>query len=226
MFASQVVDYGAKITVKRSKIPSFEFIKNPFKDFNPRFGQIKKIISRLGKRNLLILAIVILAVAGVLILKNFRTTPQSLIRSTSQTDFSPQNQATLNRKFEIPIRSASGKETGDKLAITFTTVDQAKRILIQGKPATARDTKAFLILNLEIDNSTTNQLTVRPVDFIRLVDSKDRSYAPDVHNNEVVAEPVSIKKTRVGFVVDENQENFKFLIGELNGNKEAVEVAI
>ena len=73
-----------------------------------------------------------------------------------------------------------------------------------------------------MENSTSNQLTVRPVDFIRLTDSEGRTFAPDVHNNDVVVEPISIKKTRVGFVVDENQKEFKFLVGEINGPKKEV----
>lgn len=152
--------------------------------------------------------------------------PDSAVKKVagSQTDFRPENQVSIGSKFEVPIRTEDGTETPDKLIMNLTTAESSKRILIQGKPATSRDTKTFILINFEVENSTSNQLTVRPVDFIRLTDSEGRTFAPDVHNNDVVVEPISIKKTRVGFVVDENQEEFKFLVGEINGEKKEVVV--
>jgi len=229
IFASEIVDYGANIAGKSPKIAIPENLKNAFKNFKmpklPTNWKIKpSILAR--KRNLLILAAVVVVVIGLLVVRNLRSSPKSLVQGAAQTDFSPQTQATVNRRFEIPIRSGNGKDTGNDLAVTLTTIDRSKRILIQGQPATARDTKMFLILNLEIENSTSDQLTVRPVDFVRLVDSQNHSFAPDIHNNDVSAEPISIKKTRVGFVVDDNQKNFKFLFGEINGDKQTVEISI
>ena len=150
--------------------------------------------------------------------------PNSAVKKVagSQTDFSPENQVTIGSRFEVPIRKEDGTETPDKLIINLTTADLSKKILIQGKPATSRDTKTFILINFEVENSTSNQLTVRPVDFIRLTDAEGRTFAPDVHNNDVAVEPISIKKTRVGFVVDENQKEFKFLVGEINGPKKEV----
>ena len=150
--------------------------------------------------------------------------PDSAVKKVagSQTDFSPENQVSIGSRFEVPIRREDGTETPDKLIMNLTTAESSKRILIQGKPATSRDGKTFILINFEVENSTSNQLTVRPVDFIRLTDAEGRTFAPDVHNNDVVVEPISIKKTRVGFVVDENQKEFKFLVGEINGEKKEV----
>ena len=142
----------------------------------------------------------------------------------SQTDFTAEKQITIGSRFEVPIRKEDGTETPDKLIMNLTTAESSKRILIQGKPATSRDGKTFILINFEVENSTSNQLTVRPVDFIRLTDNGGRTFAPDVHNNDVAVEPISIKKTRVGFVVDENQREFKFLVGEINGPKKEIVV--
>ena len=152
--------------------------------------------------------------------------PNSAVKKVagSQTDFTAEKQVSIGSRFEVPIRKEDGTETPDKLIMNLTTAESSKRILIQGKPATSRDGKTFILINFEVENSTSNQLTVRPVDFIRLTDNENRTFAPDVHNNDVAVEPISIKKTRVGFVVDENQKEFKFLVGEINGPKKEVVV--
>lgn len=224
MFVSQVVDYTTR-TISKSKAFDFSSFKNPLKNIPQE--KIKNLLA-IFKNRLVIIALIALAVlSGAFFILKGKLSSQSIpALNSSQTNFSPQNQITINRKIEIPIRSSTGTVTGEKLAINLSTIDKSNRILIQGKPATARAGKTFIILNLEIDNSTKNQLTVRPVDFIRLQDSEGRSFASDVHNESVKAEPVSIKRTRVGFVVDENQKDFKFLIGEITGEKQTVEVSI
>lgn len=224
MFVSQVVDYTTR-TFNKSKAFDLSSFKNPLKNIPQE--KIKNLLA-IFKNRLVIIALIALAVlSGAFFILKGKLSSQSIpALNSSQTNFSPQNQITINRKIEIPIRSSTGTVTGEKLAINLSTIDKSNRILIQGKPATARAGKTFIILNLEIDNSTKNQLTVRPVDFIRLQDSEGRSFASDVHNESVKAEPVSIKRTRVGFVVDENQKNFKFLIGEITGEKQTVEVSI
>lgn len=223
IFASQIVDYGTKLT--RTKFMDLSFLKTPLKNF-PQ-DKLKNILSVFKRPAVIIaLATIVILSAGVLFLKDKVNNSAPQVFGNSQTNFSPQKSTILNRKFEIPIRNSSGKITGSALPITITTVDSSKKILIQGKPATSRDGKVFLILNLDIDNATTNQLSIRPVDFIRLQDDQGKSYAPDVHNEVVKAEPISIKKTRVGFVVDENQTKFKFLVGEIGGNPETVEITL
>lgn len=217
--ASQVVDYNLKATTHRVRKIDDLGSKNPFKNLNfdkylPGQHKLRAI------QALILVAIVILGVFA------FRLATNGSGEVDSAKALNPQTQAPINKRFEVPIRDSSGKETGDKLAITLTSIDRADQILIQGKRATARDTKQFLVINLEVENSTRNQLTVRPVDLIRLVEADGRNYAPDVHNNKVTVEPVSIKKTRAGFVIDKDRENFKFLIGEVRGNQEVLELTI
>lgn len=221
VFASQIVDYGTKAF---EKTRSFDIsqLKNLFKNF-PR----EKVKALFKNRRLVISLLVVLFLTGAFIIarNKLASVKSPVFDNNSQTNFAPQSSVFLNKKIEIPIRSSSGAATGEKLVVNLTTIDRAKKILIQGKPATARDGKMFIILNLEIDNVTRNQLTVRPVDFIRFV-NEGKSFAPDVHNDAVKVEPVSIKRTRVGFVTDESQKDYKFLIGEISGDKQTIEVTI
>jgi hypothetical protein len=224
VFASQVVDYTTR-AFNKTKAFDLSSFKNPLKNFPQE--KIKNLLA-IFKNRLVITVLILAAVLSLAFftLKGKLSTQSVPVLNSGQTNFSPQNQIAVNRKFEIPIRSSSGTVTGEKLSINLSTIDKSNKILIQGKPATARAGKTFVILNLEIDNSTKNQLTVRPVDFIRLQDSEGRSFASDVHNEAVKAEAVSTKRTRVGFVVDENQKSFKFLIGEITGEKQTIEVSI
>lgn len=228
MFASQIVDFGATVSPKANEKSSSGNLKNPLKGMNFNFGKFPNLFETV-KKHKYISAFAVLTLVVLVALAFGLSNPNSsipLVSGVNQTNFSPAKQTTLNRKFEIPIRKQTGETTGNNLVFSLTTVDQSNRILIQGKPATARATKTFIILNMEVQNSTNDQLTVKPVDLIRLIATDGKSFAPDVHNNDVIVEPISIKRTRVGFVVDENQTNFKFTVGEINGQKETIEVSI
>ncbi len=149
------------------------------------------------------------------------------IQQVAQANSNPSNaQVILNKQFSLPIYGEKGEKTDKALKITAVNIELTDKILVNGKPATAKEGKDFLIINIEIENSTKDKLNVRPVDFFRLVESQNKSYAADIHNDVVKAEPLSVKKTRIGWVVDKNQHKFKFLIGEISGAKETVEVNI
>lgn len=131
----------------------------------------------------------------------------------------------VNKRFEIPIKNKDGSQTGEKLGITITTIEKTREILIKNSPAKTKNGKIFLILNIEIQNDTKKQLSVRPVDMVRLIGDDGRSYAPEVHNNAVTAEPVSLRKTKVGYVVEETKNSFKLFVGEVRGQQEPIEVS-
>ena len=87
--------------------------------------------------------------------------------------------------------------------------------------------KDFIVINLEVENATENRLTVRPVDFFRLIDESGKSYAPDIQTDPVKVEPKSSKRTRTIYIVGDDQKILKFMIGEIKGGKfETVEVSI
>ncbi len=183
---------------------------------------VKKLITT--RKPLVIAALIVLLIIGVLVFlratgKLF--TPQSSSQITSSSTFAT---ADINRQFKITIKDASGKATGDTLLVNFVTAERANKILINGQSASARKDKDFLIININIENSTKDRLNVRPVDFVRLVDDTGKSFAADVHNDVIKVEPLSTRKTRVGFVVDDNKNSFKFLLGEVSADRQTVEI--
>lgn len=199
------------------------------------FGLLKKLklekIKAIGapfkkqpKIALLVLAFVLVVVFAVFkVAQPNGAVSNGIGNITSSTNSSAK--IDVNRRFEVPIKNKDGSETGEKLGITITTIEKTNEILIKNSPAKTKNGKIFLVLSMEIQNDTKKQLTVKPVDMVRLIGDDGRSYAPDVHNNEVSAEPVSLRKTRVGYVVDGSKNSFKLLVGEVRGQQEPIEVS-
>ena len=134
--------------------------------------------------------------------------------------------APINKKLEFNIKSTSGEDTGNKLVVNFNSVERTEKILYKGRPLLPRDGKDFLVINIEIENSTRDRLNVRPADFLRLVDATGRQFAPDIQTDVIKVEPLSIKRTRTVYIVPDGTANIKFLLGEIKGDRETVEVRI
>ena len=172
------------------------------------------------------LVVIFLIVLGVIAVAAYKL-PIRNIAKVSQPQVTQSNNAlAVNREFSFPIYDKDAKKTANSLKISLTEVERTDKILVNGQQASARGGKDFLVMYMEINNPTNDKLNVRPVDFFRMVDDAGNSYAADVHNDPVKAEPISIKKTRIGYVVDESQSNFKFLVGEINGEKQNIEINI
>lgn len=193
-------------------------VSNPFKKID--FEKIlKKIKNTLSPKILIISAAVVVVVLGAwYFTKNSKADSETV-------SLSPTASGNLNKQVAFPIRDKDGKDTGNKLTVTFTSLERTDKILYSGKPLSAKPGKDFVVSNIEIENTTKDRLTVRPVDFIRL-DAGGKNYAPDIQINALKVEPLSVKKTRTIFIVNEEPKTLKFLIGEISGNRETVEVTL
>ena len=148
-------------------------------------------------------------------------------QNADNTFISEGSKLALNKKFSVPIRNSKGETVGSDLVVSVTTLERTSEILYKGKPLVARSSKDFLVINLEVENSTNNRLTVRPVDFFRLVDASGKTYAPDIQTDAVKVEPFSSKKTRTIYIISEEQKTIKLMIGEIKSeNKETVDISI
>lgn len=218
---SQSASFLGRIRGTSPKIPSpaSDYSSTPRSSKNNSFAkQFNNIVSNY-KTVILVVAILAMAVIAILIISGNRP-DQAISRQLAQQTLN------IGKTFEFPIRGADGKTIDNNLKMILTTAEKTNQILIKGQPATARTGKLFLILNIELDNPTNNQLSLSPVELIRLVDSSDRRFAPDVHNDEVKIEPISIKRTRVGFVVNQSDKQFKIQVGEVSGEKQTFDLVI
>ena len=148
-------------------------------------------------------------------------------QNADNTFISEGSKLALNKKFSVPIRNSKGETVGSDLVVSVTTLERTSEVLYKGKPLVARSSKDFLVINLEVENSTNNRLTVRPVDFFRLVDASGKTYAPDIQTDAVKVEPFSSKRTRTIYIISEEQKTIKLMIGEIKSeNKETVDISI
>lgn len=201
------VGYATPAKLKAIKLPRFfDKLSVDFKKISP-----KKVV-------LTLVAVVVIAVGILIALSQFGKT------ATFKQDV--RVEIPINRSFKFPVYDGNGKATQTALTMNLTSAQKMRSILIQGKPAEARVGKIFLIINLEVTNNHNQKLQIAPVDLIRLIDPTGKKFAPDVHNETVTVEPISVKKTRIGFVVDETAAGFNLQVGEIDGSKETIKLAI
>lgn len=136
--------------------------------------------------------------------------------------------AEISKSFDFPALNNSGKPAGNnKIRLTIASAEKTNQVLVNDKVYTAKNSKLFLIINLEFKNDISQPLNILPGDLIRLSYNGDESnkFAPDLHNNLVPVAAISTKLDRIGFVIPEKAKDFKLYIGELEGKKEEVQIS-
>jgi hypothetical protein len=128
----------------------------------------------------------------------------------------------LNQSFTIPI---DGAKPDDKLTVTFQKAQLTNQILINNQSTFSQDGTKFLMLNVIIDNETSNRLNFNTRDVIRLIDQNNKPFAPSYFNgNNTTLEPVAVKKDVVGFLVPDSIKTYKIQYGTLTGDKQMLEL--
>lgn len=130
--------------------------------------------------------------------------------------------ANINKTFTFKAVNQS-KQTKD-VSFTITTVERKDEIKVQGETRKANKNVDFLLVRIEIENQHTERLAIASADLIRLEDERGKLYSPDYHNGNVILDPISVKKDLISFVVDSGSKNFTLQVGELEGEKEKVDI--
>ena len=132
--------------------------------------------------------------------------------------------AEVKRSFEFPAPRV-GKKGEKEVTFTLVSAELKDEIKVKGVPRKAGKDSLFLLLRLEIENETTDKLSLTPSDFIRLVSKEEKKFAPDFHNATIIIDPLSVRKDLVSFIVPKDEKNFTLLVGELEEEKETVEIS-
>lgn len=63
-------------------------------------------------------------------------------------------------------------------------------------------------------------------DYVRLIidGNQEEKLAPDIHNDPVEIQAISTKQTRLGFAIDDNDKSLALQVGEIDGEKEVIEL--
>jgi hypothetical protein len=127
----------------------------------------------------------------------------------------------VNKSFEFKAIDVNKKE----IPVTFTIVSAERKddIKVKGEDRKPVSGKDYLLIRVEIQNNQTQRVAIATADRIRL-DDNGRLFAPDYHNGNVVVDPISTKKDLIAFAVNADQKSFSFQVGELNGEKQKIEV--
>lgn len=179
-----------------------------------------------------------LVVGGVYFLNNSKGSTASNSSSSGQvagvqtdTKKSGNNpKVTLNKSYSTIALDVTGKPSKNKIDMVIKNAEKSQDILIKGQPATAKNGSSFLVMQVDLQNSTNERLIISPLNLLRLiVDGQKR--AAEIYTEEVpqirgsvVVEPDSTKVTRVGFVLTPDIVNkpLKLQIGDVNATDKSV----
>lgn len=131
------------------------------------------------------------------------------------------DQTEIKRDFEFPIQNV-----GKKVSLKFSLISAqlTNTVANQGKPIKSTADKQFLIIFLELQNDSQYPLKINSQDFVRLIGEGDKKYASDLYNGQIEVSPISVKKDEIGFLVAANQKQFKIQVGEIEKDKEIIEI--
>lgn len=131
----------------------------------------------------------------------------------------------LDRQFTFPIKNSEGEDVS-QFVIVLDKAELRDQIIVQGKRATSVEGRTFLIVDLEIKNDFNLPIEIDTSDYFRLTmnGNEETKLAPDVHNDPVEVQAISTKLTRVGFPVNDTDKDFVLHVGEINGNKERIDL--
>lgn len=136
----------------------------------------------------------------------------------------PLSVQAINREFNFPIKDNKGATAGT-LKYIIEKAETRDEIIVKGQKATAIEGRTFLIVTLKITNEGNKRIEVNSRDFVRLsVNNKPEWLAPDVHNDPVEIQPISTKYSRLGFPINEGDNNLKIQVGEITGEKTVLDL--
>lgn len=183
-------------------------------------------IKKLAKGALLILSVSFIAFILIRTISNFSTISQGNQEEQVEIKEVKTSQG-INREFTFPLTDEDGEEVG-KIKYYLESAELRDEIIVNGQKATSIKGRTFLIVILKISNDYSKSIEINTRDYIRLSvnGNKDEWLAPDIHNDPVEVQAISIKNTRVGFPIYESDKNLVLRIGEINGDKEEVELTL
>lgn len=204
--------------MKRKKINQKKSL--PHFHLREKFSTLGGKLKSLGKKKLFILiGIPVIAFIAVLLVRQ-----QIISKQANKVNAqAPTATYTINKSYTFTGVDNAGREKG-KISLAMTTAEKVTEVVVRDQTFRARNNKVFLLVNLELTNSSSTPLNIFPGDLMRLTYNgvEEKKYSPDLHNNLVLVSPISTKPDRVGFVIPNDAKNLKLQVGELDGKKEII----
>lgn len=137
----------------------------------------------------------------------------------------PRATLVVNREFQFSLRDDKGEEIS-QLKYAIESAELRDEIIVKGQRATAVKGRTFLILNLKITNDYSQAIQIPTRNYVRLTRNNNDAelLAPDIHNDPVEVQAISTKLTRVGFPINDSDKNLKLHVGEIDREKQVVDL--
>lgn len=132
----------------------------------------------------------------------------------------------LNRDFSFPLRGADGKEVS-KVKYRIDSVELNDNLIVKGQRVRSVQGRTFLVVNIRITNDHNQAIDINTKDYVRLsANGTSELLAPDVHNDPLQVQAISTKLTRIAFPINDSDKNLKLTVGEINGEKQTVDLSL
>lgn len=160
----------------------------------------------------------VVTIAGIFSLLNKNSSQKIQVKVAKETQ-------TINKEFQFPLKSDKGEEVS-KIKYMIETAELRDEIIVKGQRATSVAGRTFLILNLKIVNEHNQAIEINTRDYVRLIKNgkMEELLAPDIHNDPVEIQAISTKYTRVGFAINDSDQDLAIRIGEIKGEKEDISI--
>ncbi len=174
----------------------------------------------MSKKLVFILIAIVIITGGAFL--GFKALKAKIIKTSSQTLGVSVKSTDVNKEFEFPVKDSESDTI--KIKYIIEKAEISPEIIVKGQKATAVNGRTFLIVDLKITNNFDKAISINTKDYIRLqVDGNDKELlAPDIHNDPVEVQAISTKYTRVGFPVNTTDHDFVLHIGEIQGDKQKI----
>jgi hypothetical protein len=202
-------------TKKRVSFSSLKF-RNPFNKFSRKTS--KKLL-------MLVIPALLIVVFITVAVQTFRQSQQSTVANAEDNNTGILDATILDKPFSFPLTNESGKEIGN-FSYEIQQAELRNEIIVKGQRAYAADGRVFLIINLQLKNGLKQGLQINSRDYVRLSvnGNKEELLAPEIHNDPVEVQAISTKFTRVGFAVNDKDQDFVLIVGEIDGDKQEIPV--
>jgi len=121
--------------------------------------------------------------------------------------------------------AVNAKKQEVPVTFTITTIERKDEIKVKGDPRRLTGGRDFVLVRIEIENDATERVAIASADRVRLEGGGGKLFAPDYHNGNVVVDPISVRRDLLAFIVDTDVKKLTFLVGELEGEKQRIEVS-
>lgn len=190
-------------------------------------NQLKKL--KMNKKAFyIILGIILLSIFGFKLaakVKNnisSKSDPKKIVSTAKQ-------KVDLKREFEfkIPIVDDQGRFSAkqEKIKFILTEAEIKDDIKVKGEDRKAKEGQHYLILRIELQNDSPNRLAIISNKYVRLIGLDGKKYSPDFHNAMVAIDPLSVRRDLVAYIINKDSKNFTFQVGELESDKQTIEIA-